>query len=164
MLADAQPAPVPLAQQDVATLHQLIAEQQAAWDGGNGILWAQRFTADALFINIRGERFVGRDSIAQLHTRILGGPFRASTAAVTVSSLRQLTPDDVLVETEYIVTGFAALPPGVQPTEPARLHTRMTLLAHRSASQWQWTFAQNTAVLPVAGPPGPHAGPPPTSY
>ncbi len=145
-----QSFPGPLSPQDEAAVRALIHAQQAAWNRGDSEAWAAAFEADASFINMRGEYFMGRAAIARLQARIFAGPFYESTAAITIHEVRQLAPGCVLLEVEYLVTQYDGLPAGVQPTEPGILRSRMTLIAHQQTTQWQLTFAQNTAVASKA--------------
>ncbi len=131
-------------------LKRLLQDQEAAWNRGDSTAWAAAFSDDADFINIRGEVFRGRNAIAQLHARIFGMPFKGSQATISVRQLTEAAPGIVLLETDYEVTQFQFLPPGVVPTYAGTLRTRMKYLAVKQGEEWRWIAAQNTAVLPDA--------------
>jgi hypothetical protein len=61
---------------------------------------------------------------------------------------RQITPDVILVEALYELTGFKSLPSGIVPTETGVLKTRMKYVLLKHDDIWQIVAAQNTAILP----------------
>jgi len=132
-----------------AALTLLIHQQESAWNSGDGAGFAAAFTDDADFINIRGDLFHGREMIGARHTFILRGPFRGSHVTITVRQFKEIAPDVVLVETDHTLTNYVSLPPGVNPTSPGVLKTRMSYLATKRGGEWRFIAAQNTAVAPA---------------
>jgi len=129
-------------------IQRIISAQEVAWNVGDSTSWASAFTPDADFINILGQAFHGRETITQLHARIFAGPYQGSHASVTITQFRQPTPDIVLLEAIHEVTAFKSLPPGVVPSAPGVLKTRMKYVFVKRDDNWQIIAAQNTAILP----------------
>ena len=146
-LSMAQSAPSP-----ELLIQHILAAQEVAWNVGDSTAWGSAFTEDADFINILGEAFHGRETIVQLHARIFADRYKGSHAIVTVRQFRQLTPDVVLVEAVHEITGYRSLPPGVVPTKPGMLRTRMKYVLLKRDDVWKIVAAQNTAVLPELAP------------
>jgi uncharacterized protein (TIGR02246 family) len=137
-------------------LQHILDEQQAAWNNGDGAGFSAAFTDDSDFINIRGDAFHGRAAITAQHDRIFAGPFAGSHTVITIRQCTDLAPGLALVETVHEVSGFKFLPPGIIPTSPGILKTRMKYIARKQGDAWHLIAAQNTAILPAMGPPPPH--------
>jgi uncharacterized protein (TIGR02246 family) len=147
----AQSAPSPESQ-----IQRIITKQEVAWNVGDSSGFGSAFTEDADFINILGQAFHGREAITQVHNMILNGPSKGSHATVTIHQFRQLTPDVVLVEAMYEVTGYKSLPPGITPTSEGVLKTRVKYVLIKRDEAWQIVAAQNTAILPPSPVPNKH--------
>jgi uncharacterized protein (TIGR02246 family) len=129
-----------------AALEPMLHHQQTAWNAGDGVTWSAAFTDDADFVNILGDVFHGREAIARQHVFILTGPYKGSRATITIRSLTLPAPTIALIETDYKVTQFRVLPPGMQATSPGVLKTRMKYVAAKQDDQWRFIAAQNTVV------------------
>lgn len=127
---------------------RLLTKQEVAWNVGDSASFSSVFSEDADFINILGQVFHGREAITQIHGFILGGQFKGSHTTITMRQFRQITPDVVLVEALYELTGYRSLPPGITPTEAGILKTRMKYVFLKRDDAWQIVAAQNTALLP----------------
>ncbi|MDQ2766139.1 MAG: SgcJ/EcaC family oxidoreductase [Gemmatimonadota bacterium] len=138
-----------------ADIRALIAEQAEAWNRHDAKGWASRFVPTAEFINILGTPFSGKPAIEDITTRIFATIFKASHDVVTVQKIVWVTPDLAIAHYEHAVSGYTALPPGIQPSEIGAdgqgvLRTRMVyVLQRRSNEQWVIVNGQNTAILPV---------------
>lgn len=141
--------------QDEAALRALVDKQAEAWNRGDAAAWCAAFAPDADFVNIVGMNFQGRPEIEKRHAGIFATVFKGSHTKVTVRKLTFPRPDVALLETEHEVTGFAKLPPGIQPTEPGVLRTRMKYVLTREGSGWLIIAGQNTAISPAAMAPPP---------
>ncbi|MFL5353462.1 SgcJ/EcaC family oxidoreductase [Archangium sp.] len=136
-----------------AVLRQLVAEQAEAWNRHDAAAWSKDFAPDADFINIVGSVFRGRAEIEQRHAFVFARVFKESHTQVTVSQVRFLEPGVAVVDMEHVVTGYTGLPPGVQPTEPGVLRTRMRFVMKRTGGRWWIVAGQNTDVKPAPAPP-----------
>jgi uncharacterized protein (TIGR02246 family) len=136
-----------------AALEELVHKQQTAWNTGDGDAWSSAFTDEADFVNIRGDVFHGREAIARQHVFILSGPYKGSHSTITIRNITQPAPTIAVIETDYEVTQFKALPPGISATSAGVLKTRMKYVALKHGDQWRFIAAQNTVVLPASAPP-----------
>lgn len=138
-----------------ADIRAIIADQAAAWNRHDATAWASRFAPTADFINILGTPFAGKPAIEGITTRIFASIFKSSHDSVTVQKIVLVTPDLAIAHYEHAVSGYTALPPGIQASEPGAdgkgvLRTRMVYVLKKGAdAQWMIVSGQNTAILPV---------------
>ncbi len=78
-------------------LQATFASLSAAWKNGDGAAFAECCTEDVDFINLLGMHVKGRDAVAELHEKIFRGPYKDSTVAFTIESVRIVSPSAVLV-------------------------------------------------------------------
>jgi uncharacterized protein (TIGR02246 family) len=138
-----------------ADIRALIAEQAAAWNRHDATAWASRFVPEAEFINILGTSFSGKAAIEGVTTRIFATIFKESHDSVTVQKIMWVSPDLAIAHYEHAVSGYTALPPGIQPSEigvdgKGVLRTRMVYMLKRALDgKWMIVNGQNTAILPA---------------
>jgi uncharacterized protein (TIGR02246 family) len=138
-----------------ADIRALIADQAAAWNRHDAVAWASRFVPEAEFINILGTPFSGKPAIEGITTRIFASIFKDSHDSVTVQKIMRVTPDLAIAHYEHAVSGYTALPPGIQPSEMGAdgkgiLRTRMVYVLKRGKDgMWMIVNGQNTAILPA---------------
>ena len=65
---------------------ELADHLESAWNAADGERYGAEFTADASFVDIRGDHHRSRVAIARGHDAILAGIYRGSTVDVTVTS------------------------------------------------------------------------------
>lgn len=146
------PTAAPNAEADIRTL---IADQAAAWNRHDAKAWASPFQPSAEFINILGTPFSGKPAIEGITTRIFASIFKDSRDSVTVRKIVWVTPELAIVHYEHAVSGYSALPPGIQPSEmdaqgKGVLRTLMVYVLQRGADgKWTIVNGQNTAILPA---------------
>lgn len=130
----------------------LIDAQAAAWADHDGVAYGATYTEDAELINPVGGILVGRTVIANQHVFLfnpVNGPFRASASSWTVRSIGFLTGATALVKLDVALTGYSFLPPGLNPTEPGVVRTRVTWLAVKTGDTWLIQHQQMTLVAPT---------------
>ena len=138
-----------------ADIRALIADQAAAWNRHDAKAWASPFQPSAEFINILGTPFSGKPAIEGITTRIFASIFKDSRDSVTVRKVIFVTPELAIVHYEHAVSGYTALPPGIQPSEmdaqgKGVLRTLMVYVLQRGADgKWAIVNGQNTAILPA---------------
>jgi uncharacterized protein (TIGR02246 family) len=138
-----------------ADIRALIANQAAAWNRHDAAAWASPFQPSAEFINILGTPFSGKPAIEGITARIFASIFKDSHDSVTVRKIVMVTPDIAIVHYEHAVSGYTALPPGIQPSEVGAdgkgvLRTLMVYVLQRAADgKWMIVNGQNTAILPA---------------
>lgn len=134
-------------------VEKMLAIEQAAWNANDSVTYADEYTDDADFINIRGQIFTGKPAIQQQHAMIFGGPFKGSTIAIVVRKFTLLSDQSALVDTDQTVTNFKGMPPGIVATSPGTLVTHFKYLAVQQADgTWKFAAGQNTSQLPAPQP------------
>jgi uncharacterized protein (TIGR02246 family) len=124
-----------------------------AWNVSDAGAWAAEYWPDGELINILGAVLSGPGEVRDQTARILAGPFQGSHFAFTIRKLRDVGANTVIVETDVRVTGFRGLPPGIAPTQPGELQTRMKHVYERRRSRWRIIASQNTALIAAPPPP-----------
>jgi uncharacterized protein (TIGR02246 family) len=137
---------------DEAAIRKLVADQAEAWNRSDAAAWSKDFAPDAEFINIVGTVFKGRAEIETRHAFVFDTLFKGSRTQVTVTRVIFLGGDVAVTDMEHIVTGYAGLPPGVQPTEAGVLKTRMRYVMKKNGKRWEIVAGQNTDVKPTPAP------------
>jgi uncharacterized protein (TIGR02246 family) len=149
LMANGSGAGVHAAETPQVAVEQMLTAEQTAWNAGDSISYADEYTDDADFINIRGQVFTGKAAVQQQHAKILAGPFKGSTIQIKLRKLTEAGAGVVLVDTDQTVTNFKGLPPGVVATSAGTLVTHFKYLAVRQKDgTWKFSSGQNTAVLP----------------
>jgi uncharacterized protein (TIGR02246 family) len=118
-------------------IQQTIGALEKAWNHGDGQGFAAQCTADVDFINLLGMYVKGRALVAQMHEKILKGPYARSTLAFSLEHERTLTPDAILA----IVSGELQVPSG--PVQ-GLVRTVATVLFVREDGEWRVASFQNT--------------------
>jgi uncharacterized protein (TIGR02246 family) len=139
---------------DEAAIRKLVDAQTEAWNRSDAVAWSKDYAADATFINIVGSVFNGRAEIEKRHAFVFDTLFKGSRTQVTVTRLVFVDANVAVVDMEHVVTGFTGLPPGVQPTEPGVLKTRMRFVMKKAGKTWEIVAGQNTEVKPAPAPAG----------
>jgi uncharacterized protein (TIGR02246 family) len=132
-----------------SAIERLLAIEQAAWNAGDSMAYADVYTEDADFINIRGQVFAGKAAVQQQHARIFAGPFKNSVIRIVVRKFTLLSDHAAVVDTDQKVSFFKSLPPGIVETAKETLVTHFKYLAIRqSDGSWKFAAGQNTSQLP----------------
>jgi uncharacterized protein (TIGR02246 family) len=126
----------------------LVHHLEAAWNGGDGMAFAEPFSEDADFVTIRGEHLRGRHAIGVGHAGIFRTIYAGSRNSYTIESSRLLRPDVALVHVHSVLDS---------PAGPlAGRHTaRFSLVMTRDRGEWSIAALHNTlepAARPAAEP------------
>jgi uncharacterized protein (TIGR02246 family) len=119
------------------SIEVLVAHLEEAWNNADADAFAAEFTQDADFVNIRGEYFSGRQSVAEGHAHIFTGIYAGSTIRCTLSHLRALRPGVLLAHLE------AALHVPAGPTAGDILAIPSIILV-RDGGTWRIASFHNT--------------------
>jgi len=138
---------------DSAQIIGVLARLDSAWHAGDASMWVSHYVPDATFINIIGARMTDTSALRARLAQIFGGVFRGSRHVGTLRRLRFIGTDAAIIDEDIEITGFVGLPPGIAPTAPGVLQTRMRHVMTRRAGRWTIVASQNTAVVPTAGSP-----------
>jgi len=138
-------------QVDESAIRSSLDRLAQAWNAPDASAWAQEYWPDGELTNVLGLVYVTPADIRDRTAEILTGPFRNSHFAYTVRRIRFIGRDAALVDTDITVTGFRGLP-GISPTRPAELVTRMKHVYQRRHGIWLILASQNTAVVSAPAP------------
>ena len=136
---------------DSMSIVRVLAGLDSAWQAGNAARWVAHYAPDAEFagfINISGLRMSDPGTLQARLAQIFGGIFRGSRHVGTLRQLRFVNADVAIADEDIEITGFTGLPPGISPTAPGVLRTRMRHVLVRRAGEWLIVASQNTAVAP----------------
>jgi len=140
-------APSDAAAQDaVKTVVQNIVD---AWNRHDMDAFANLFSEDADFVNVRGVRWIGRGEIKKAHAAAHATIFSKSQLSVVGEiSVRFLKPDVAVARSITEVKGQVDNAGGTLPPRDALL----TLVLVRQDAKWTIVVAQNTNIDPAVLP------------
>jgi len=116
-----------------------------AWNRHDMDAFANLFTDDADFVNVRGARWIGRHTIREAHAAVHATIFRNSQLSLRASSVRFLRPDVAVARSVTEVTGQINPSGETLPPRSAVL----TLVMMNVDGKWMIVVAQNTDIVPV---------------
>jgi uncharacterized protein (TIGR02246 family) len=125
---------------------RVLKELEDAWNAGDGQRFAEPFTEDAEFVNIRGEHASGRTAIAMGHQAIFDSIYKDSVNKYEAILTKQLA-DDVLY-----VLGRATLNAPTGPMAGEHRSHFSVILVRADEGDWQVALFHNTLMAPPAGP------------
>lgn len=150
LLAPPVGAQAPATAPDSARVVAVLAALDSAWHAADAGRWVAHYAPDARFVNIAGALMADRRALRARLDQIFRGVFRGSRHLGTLRHLRFLSRDVAVVDEDIEITGFTGLPPGIRPTQPGVLRTRMRHVFQRTGGRWLIVASQNTAVAPAA--------------
>jgi uncharacterized protein (TIGR02246 family) len=122
-----------------AVAAEIYSRLERAWNAGDGEAFAEPFTDDADFVDIRGTHHRTRAAIAQGHQGIFASIYKGSVIRYEVSDARALGEDVVLAHG----SGFLKAPTGPLAGEHSAVQT---LVLVRHGESWRITAFHNTLV------------------
>ena len=129
---------------------KVIEEQDAAWRAGDAAAFSRRVTDEAVFTNIFGQQFTGRDAFEKQHAFIFASIYAGSKLSQRIAHLRFLTDDIALVDTDAEVVDGKALPPWLEGGDGV-LRTRLLQVLVRTGGEWRVSAFHNVPVSPAPG-------------
>ncbi|MEI9993982.1 MAG: SgcJ/EcaC family oxidoreductase [Rhizomicrobium sp.] len=136
---------------DRAAIEALIQAEDDAWTRGDAAAFSKAVLTDCVFTNIFGAVFTGHAAFETQHTRIFATVFKGTSLRQRIAHLRFLRPDVAVVDTEAVVSGLKALPPGTQSPDGA-LHTRLLQVLVKQDGTWWIAAYHNVDVKPPPAP------------
>jgi uncharacterized protein (TIGR02246 family) len=119
-----------------AEIKEIVRRLEDAWNAGDASAWVQDCLEDTDFINIRGDVMPDREASEKRHAHMFAGPFRGSRIVFSIRRIRHLSADAAIVDTDCRLADAPAMPPGIQPTEPGVLCTRLKHVVVRRDGRW----------------------------
>ena len=140
---------------DESSIRSIVQDEVTAWNAGDAAAYSRHFSADGVFVNVRGEYRTGVQAFTKQHEFLFKGPFHGSTLHQDVVSVQFVRPDVAVVEVLTAVTGIQKLPPGTNTDKKGRLRTRLLQVLVKNGGDWKITDYHNTDVksdVPVPDP------------
>jgi uncharacterized protein (TIGR02246 family) len=134
----------PISSTDRTDIEEIIWKLEAAWNAGDGVAFAAPFAKDADFVNIRADRFSGRETIAAGHDGIFRTIYAGSTNRLAVESVRLLREDVVVAHVRAELTA----PSG--PLSGKHVAIFSAVLT-RAENGWEIATFHNTLMPPADG-------------
>jgi uncharacterized protein (TIGR02246 family) len=131
-----------LAPDDEAAIRAIVATLEARWNAADGAGYGANFTEDADFVNVYGQHFTGRATIAAGHQRIFDTVYRGSINSGAVEATRALGQDLALAR----VAWHLRIPAGETVREA---QARATLVLAKTAAGWRIAAFHNTHIAPA---------------
>ena len=120
---------------------ELIGRLERAWNEADGRAFGEPFTADADFVDIRGEHHRGREPIAAGHQAIFDSIYEGSTIDYELTQARELSDNVILAH----ATGVLTVPSGPLAGEHSAVQS---LVLVRGDDGWKIASFHNTLVAP----------------
>lgn len=146
MLTSAAAAQQTGAAADVKRIREIITEQVAAWNAGDGKRFSASFAENGSFTNIRGSVFYGHRAFEDRHVEIFRTFFKGSKLAMSPTRIRFVRPDVAIVDLETHVSALSGAPPGVRLGEDGRLRTRLQQVFVKDRGEWRVESYHNVDV------------------
>jgi uncharacterized protein (TIGR02246 family) len=121
--------------------NEIIGRLEQAWNGADGRAFGEPFTADADFVDIRGEHHHGQEVIAAGHQAIFDSIYRDSSTNYELTQARELSDDVILAHS----TGVLRAPSGPLAGEHSAVQS---LVLVRAGDEWKIANFHNTLVAP----------------
>jgi len=118
---------------------ELIGRLEQAWNEADGRAFGEPFSADADFVDIRGEHHRGREAIAAGHQAIFDSIYKDSSADYELIQARELSGDVILAHATGILRG----PSGPLAGEHSAVQS---LVLVRGGDGWKIAGFHNTLV------------------
>ena len=121
--------------------NELIGRLEQAWNEADGRAFGEPFTAEADFVDIRGEHHRGKEAIAAGHQAIFDSIYEGSSAEYKLIQTRELSDDVILAH----ATAILRAPSGPLAGEHSAVQS---LVLIRTGDEWKIASFHNTLVAP----------------
>jgi uncharacterized protein (TIGR02246 family) len=132
----------PVSPSDRSEMEAIIAKLEAAWNAGDGMAFAAPFAKDADFVNIRADRFSGRETIAAGHDDIFRTIYAGSKNRYAIESIRLVREDVAVVHVRAELTA----PSGPLAGKHVALYSAILT---RESNGWEIASFHNTLMPPA---------------
>jgi uncharacterized protein (TIGR02246 family) len=112
---------------------------EEAWNRHDMDAFAELFSDEASFVNVRGLQIDGRAAIRDHHAAIHTGFYRDSVVRLSMKDTKQLSPEVIVCHVRSELDGDERAP-GVTRS------TTLTLVLARANGEWRIAAAHNTEV------------------
>jgi uncharacterized protein (TIGR02246 family) len=116
-----------------------VEQMERAWNQADGAAFAQVFTKDTDFVDVRGAHHRGVQAVAQGHQALFDSIYAGSSVTYRLESAREVTPGCIVA----VVAATLNVPSGpMQGVNRARFTAAMT----EQQGRWSVAAFQNTLV------------------
>jgi uncharacterized protein (TIGR02246 family) len=131
-----------------AAIRQIVAEQAAAWNSGDGRGYAKHFAEHGSFTNVLGTTVFGHLEFEQRHVGILATFFKGSVLEEKIRRIQFVGPDVAIVDIDVVVRGVHGMPPAVSVSPEGVLQTRLMQVFVARAGLW-WIEAHHNVDVKI---------------
>ncbi len=129
------------AKQDSAGVLQVVDALAAAWNAHDMDAFSRLFAPDAIWVNVRGNRWVGADAIRSNHVAVHERFYGKSRLQLNDISVRFAAPAVAIVHARETITGSTV--PAAAGLNP---DSQLSLVLVRTGDRWLITNGHNTNV------------------
>jgi uncharacterized protein (TIGR02246 family) len=127
---------------DEAAVRAIVNGFEVAWNNHDMDAFAMLFAADADFVNVIGQRWIGRDAIKKAHAASHATLFKTSTLKIEDTTIRFLKPDVAIARSVWTLSGL---------TNNGQIAPNRTgILTHvlvKADGHWLIAVSQNTDIV-----------------
>ena len=131
-------------------LAAVLAEQDEAWAAGDAAKFSERVLPDAVFTNIFGQQFTGRQAFEQQHAFIFSSIYAGSRLKQTIAHARLVAEDVAILDSDAEVHGAKVLPSNYA-SDDGVLRTRLLQVFVRRPQGWRVAAFHNVVFNPPPG-------------
>lgn len=128
---------------DETQIGNVLVSFAAAWNAHDMNKFAELFTPDADWVNIRGSRWKGVEEIRKNHVEIHNRFYSKSRLEFVETSVRMITKDVAVIHAKEIISGS-----DVPKQAGISDESQMSLIVVRRDGKWLIASGQNTNVAP----------------
>ena len=132
-----------------AAIRKIVADQEVAWNAGDGNGYSKDVSPDISFTNIFGMVLYGRSAFETRHREILSTFYRGTTKKQTVRRIRFVTPDVAIVDIDNEVHGVKRMPGGIAVPADGVIKTQLMEVFVRRGGQWWIEAYHNVDTKPA---------------
>jgi uncharacterized protein (TIGR02246 family) len=129
-----------------SAIRKIVAEQESAWNAGDGKGYASQVAPDVSFTNIFGMVIYGREAFVKRHSEILASFYKGTTKSQVVRRIRFVTPDVAIVDIDNEVRGVRSMPGGLAVPKDGIVKTQLMQIFVRRDGRW-WVEAYHNVDL-----------------
>lgn len=132
-----------------APIRAIIAEQELAWNAGDGQAYARSVAPDVSFTNVFGMVMYGASDFVERQRKILTTFYKGTTKHHVVRRIRFVTPDVAIADIDNEVRGVKSMPAGVAVPPDGVIKTQLMEVFVRRDGRWLIEAYHNVDVKPA---------------
>jgi uncharacterized protein (TIGR02246 family) len=129
-----------------SAIRKIVAEQESAWNAGDGKGYASQVAPDVSFTNIFGMVMYGHEAFEKRHSEILASFYKGTTKSQVVRRIRFVTPDVAIVDIDNEVRGVRSMPGGLAVPKDGIVKTQLMQIFVKRDGRW-WVEAYHNVDI-----------------